>query len=706
MSALHALATLAGLDPGYVDWRGDPVVASDDSIRAALAALGTELPEDGVEEAARHAIAGLERARWREIVPPVVIGWEGALVIPFAVPADQDGSWELEILTEAGRRVVARGRLFELGADSHAWPGGAVHCVRRAHLGLDGETGYHRVSWRASWAGGGGQGEALGISAPLRAWGAPGEGPRRWGVFAPVYGLASPATGEAGDLSTLRALFEAVARRGGRYVGALPILAASLDEPYHFSPYSPISRHFWNEVYLDLRALAADAGLPADAVPAPARHEPDALIDFRGHYLRRRAVLEPIARALLAAPARRAEIDAWAAAAGAYDYAAFRALGEVSRQSWHAWPAEWRDGTALAASREAALALGAEADRVDVHVVAQWAMGRQLAALAGGPVSLYLDLPVGVSSDAYEVWRHRELFVTKLSVGAPPDALFLGGQSWGLPPLSPQAQRRDEYRYFRRCVRHHMSVAGMLRVDHVMGLFRVYCVPRRRPATDGVYLRYPVEELFAILTLESHRARCAVAGEDLGTVPADVRPMMTRHGMYRLHVGQWSLPAKPGDAPEPSPAPAVASLNTHDTPTFAGWWRGVDIADRRDLGLTTEAQEAAERVERAQQREALLAFAAAREAVAGLAGDRAAALDDTARAMVAATADLAEGPAEVLLVALDDLALDPIAHNVPGTVHERPNWRRRIAGWSDALDEERAPAAAAAAIAAILAARS
>jgi 4-alpha-glucanotransferase len=230
-----------------------------------------------------------------------------------------------------------------------------------------------------------------------------------------------------------------------------------------------------------------------------------------------------------------------------------------------------------------------------------------------------------------------------------------------------------------------------------MGLFRLYCVPVGRPATDGVYLRYPAEELLAILTLESNRAKCAVVGEDLGTVPEQVRPAMARHGLFRLHVGQWFLPTKLGERPTPSPAGSIASLNTHDTATFAGWWRGADIDDRRDLGLITEAQDAEERVLRDGSRAALLAFVQPRTS-----GE---VLTDVERAMVGATADLAVGPAEIVLVVLDDLVLDPVPHNVPGTTRERPNWQRRVEGWSDALDEDHASPAAAAAIAAVVAAR-
>ncbi len=695
MTALRELAAVAGLDVEYTAWNGSSTAASAESVLAVLQAMAPDLgiKIDSPEEAP-HAITVLERERWNEIVPPVVVGWDGAIVVPFAVPAKDDQPWEVEVTTESGRLVRANGRLFDLPGDSHAWPGGVVHCVRRATVSLDGETGYHSVKWRAA----GGQGEAFAISAPTRAWGGPGEGGRRWGVFAPVYGLASPESGQAGDLGTLRRLFDTVERRGGRYVATLPILAQFLDEPCMFSPYSPASRLYWNEMFLDLGPLAARVGLSAPSAPPIV---PGTRIDYRTQYAWRRHALDPIAERVLADPSLSNSIDAWAHANGAYDYAAFRAIGEHCRTGWGEWTAPWRDAIPMIETRTDAIALGADGARLATHVVAQWAMQQQLEALNAGKVGLYLDLPVGVNCDAYEVWRQRHLFLIGVAAGAPPDPLFLGGQNWGLPPLSPIALRRDRYRYFIRCVQHHMKVASMLRIDHVMGLFRLYCVPQGRPATDGVYLRYAYDELFAILTLESHRNRCALVGEDLGTVPPQVRPAMERHGMFRIHVGQWFFPTRVGARPEAAPRASVASLNTHDTATFAGWWRGADIDDRRDLELITAEQEATERIEREAQRVALLAYVQpGSQGIAG--GDP---LTDVERAMVGATADLAVGPAEVVLVALDDLALDPFPHNVPGTVHERPNWQRRVERWADALDESRASTPAAAAVAAVVAAR-
>ncbi len=688
---LRELARAAGIDADYLTWRGEPTSASDESIRSALIALAPDLGLDAASiDDPPRAIARLDERRWSERVPPVVVAWDGNLVVPMRVPADVDLEWTLQVTLETGGQHGARGRLFDLAADSHAHPNGVVHCIRHAAISLGATAlGYHQLHWAIGDA----SGDAMIISAPTRAWGGPGSFAKRWGVFAPVYGVASAASGQAGDLGTLRQLFEAVELRGGSYVATLPILAAFLGEhgePCAWSPYSPASRLYWNELYVDLPRFAASLDMVVPSAPVGPFPQ---LIDYRAQYAWRRPILDSLATAFFTDPARRDAVAAWASKHGVFDYAAFRAIGEAQRAGWRAWPAELQNGTKLARSFADAHALAGDTQRVDTHVFAQWAMQSQLEALHGGRVALYLDLPVGVSLDAYEVWRWRRLFLTSLAAGAPPDALFLGGQNWGLPPMSPIALRRGRYKYFIDCVRHHMRVAGMLRVDHVMGLFRLYCIPSGRPATDGVYLRYPADELLAILTLESRRATCAIAGEDLGTVPDHVRPAMTTHGFYRLHVGQWAFPSERGHASAPSPAGAIASLNTHDTATFAGWWNGADIADARDLNLIDDAQDRAQRAERERTKAALLELAPPGP------------LADVERAMFAANAELASGPAEIVLVALDDLALELVPHNVPGTSIERPNWQRRVPKWDVALSDDKAPPAAAATIAAVAAVR-
>ena len=611
----------------------------------------------------------------------MVVDWDGAGVsLPLRVPAETDGDWEVEVVFESGRRERRAGRLFDLPADGHVWPaglGGRVHCLRHAPL-PGGELGYHDVTWRAP----GGEGRARLIAAPTRAWGGPGEGRRRWGVFAPLYAARTPRSGGAGDLESLGWLRSLVEERGGDYVATLPLLAAFLDEPCQPSPYAPASRLYWNELYLDLHGAAAATlgGMPPAARARWDEHAAERLalaaapeVDYRRQYAWRRGVLDELAAAAWADPGTGAELRRFATGR-VLDYAVFRAIGETRRASWRTWPAALADGVPVARSIDQLPDLP-EVDpaRVRSHVFAQWAMDRQLAEhelvhTAG----LYLNLPVGVGCDAYEVWRDRDLFVLGAAAGAPPDALFLGGQDWGLPPVHPARSRATGHRYVVDCVRHHMRHASMLRVDHVMGLWRLYWVPEGMSARAGVYVRQPADELVAILTLESHRHGCAVVGEDLGTVPDYVRPAMGHHGMFRLHVGEFAMPAAPGDAPEAAPAGSVASMNTHDTATFAGWWRGADLDDQVALGLTPAAEAEDLHAGRARSRAALLDHVDRHDLAP-------ADLPDPARAFAGATADLAAGPAEVVLVTLEDLWLEDRPQNVPGTSTERPNWRRPFA---------------------------
>jgi 4-alpha-glucanotransferase len=674
---LAELCRSVGLDISYLGWRGEAVVSQPEAVLALLKMLG---PGFGFEltglDDVREATALVSRRRWQG-GPPVTVAWAGEGELSLPVLAGQDGDWEIELVCESGRREVRRGRVFDLPASGHAEVDGQMMCRRSIVLPLQGELGYHRVHWSAL----GQSGSCEILSAPERA--VPRRSGRSWGVFAPLYGLRSARSGATGDLDTMRAMRDWVHRRGGAYVATLPMLAQFLDESFNISPYGPASRLFWNELYLALRPpaqLSAHhqarlyelAGSFADQRRQLAAQP---MVEYREQYAWKRKWIDQVAEACGATPELRASIEAWAATGPVVDYAMFRAFGEMEGRSWHNWPTR-RDGVAAAVTLDDAARLGAEPARVWTHVVAQWMMHQQLVVEGrsdeDATAGLYLDLPVGVNGDAYEVWRHRELFVTRASVGAPPDELFLGGQEWGLPPVHPQMSRATGHRYLRDCIRHHMSAASMLRIDHVMGLHRLYCVPRGFGAADGAYLRYPKDELYALVTLESHRHQCAVVGEDLGTVPEDVPPALQRHNVARLWVSQFEMPSAEGKAPRRSPTQVVASFGTHDMATFSGWWHGADLADRRALGLIGEADEARQLQHRRKERTALLAYVDQQQ----LASTR---LPDEARAMVGANADLARGPSEVVLVTLEDLWLEPSPQNVPGTYRERPNWLRPLA---------------------------
>ena len=298
------------------------------------------------------------------------------------------------------------------------------------------------------------------------------------------------------------------------------------------------------------------------------------------------------------------------------------------------------------------------------HLYVQWLLHEQLQRTAESGADLYLDMPVGVSADGYDIWRHREQFVDGANVGAPPDAFFTGGQDWGMRPMHPERSRLDGHRHFRASLQAHLRYAGALRIDHIMALHRLYWVPHGLSARQGVYVRYPAEELYAVLCIESHRARAEIIGENLGTVPAAVNSMMTRRGIAPLYVGQFSVTGRVDQPLQPPPAGSVASLNTHDTPTFAAYWRGDDIVQRHAMGLLADDQVDVEQTNRKQFRMSMPDGhnpddeQAAREA------------------MLRLLSDLAGSDTGLVLINLEDVWLERRAQNVPGTINET-NWRRK-----------------------------
>ncbi len=347
------------------------------------------------------------------------------------------------------------------------------------------------------------------------------------------------------------------------------------------------------------------------------------------------------------------------------DYARFRAAGERQGLPWTEWSRPLRHGV---------LSPGDYDDRARrYHLYVQWLAHEQIGCLAAkarekGP-GLYLDLPLGVHPHGYDVWRFRGLFAENISGGAPPDAVFTKGQDWGFPPLQPGRIREDGYRYVIDYLSHMMQQAGLLRIDHVMGLHRIYWIPKELDASQGAYVRYPAEELYAISTLESHRNRCCVVGENLGTVPAYVNRAMSRHNVHKMYVLQYELESKHPMILQRVPANSTASLNTHDMPPFAAYWRGLDIQDRQEIGLLNAEEAQQERKTRQTIKKRLEEFLMRKGRLKGRVTARS--------ALRASLAYLSASPARIVLVNLEDLWLETEPQNVPTAREERPNWRRK-----------------------------
>jgi 4-alpha-glucanotransferase len=682
-SHLGRLARAYGVQSVYYDITHRRIRVSPQTLLAVLKALGAPLEK---AEDARDALREHEQARWRRPCDPVVVAWDGgsaelSLRLPRTLSDTRIG---LHLHLEDGGVLHLPCDLSLLPAAQGGQIEGEQYVVKTVDLPEGIPLGYHRLTAEI----GGNPMDAVVIAAPRKACESrKGAGDRTWGVFLPLYALNSRRSLGSGDLTDLAALMEWVSGLGGRAVGTLPLLAAFLSEPFNPSPYAPASRLFWNEFYLDFaRAPEFSSCTPArELMSSPGfREEVEALrasplVDYRRGMALKRRVIKELALSFFAwnDPGRQGAFREFLAAnPEVEEYAVFRATGETQRSPWPAWPESLRDRSITPEAYED------EAKRY--HLYAQFVFDEQFSAISKsfrerGEV-LCLDLPLGVSYDSYDVWRNRNLFVLDVSSGAPPDDFFTQGQDWGFPPMHPERSREEGFRYYRACLRHQFRHAGILRIDHVMGLHRFFWVPKGMTAREGTYVGYPAEEFYAVLTLESHRNGVRITGEDLGTVPPYVRPAMARHGLARMFVVQFGLSPDPGKALRPVPAESLGCVNTHDMPPFASFWGGLDIDDRVELGLLDEEGAREEREKRLKVKKALASFLRRK---GWLGKDRPGAQEVVA----ACLSYLAASKAGVVIVNLEDLYLETDPQNVPGTWKERPNWLRKARHGFEAFPE-------------------
>jgi 4-alpha-glucanotransferase len=479
-------------------------------------------------------------------------------------------------------------------------------------------------------------------------------------------------------------LGEWVSEMGASMLGALPLYPAYLDPPADPSPYLPVSRLAYNEVFVDPTVLPELAAAPearrlldSDEFRRriSAAHQ-STLVDYEAVSVLRRQVLAPMADALLASPSpRRDAFCAWVEGHPELAaYARFRAAGD-------------RLGRLPGALAHAHLEDSDKEPTLGYHLYAQWVAAQQLTTAAAA-VPLYADLPIGVHPDGFDpVWAPGS-FARGVHGGAPPDQFFSGGQDWAFPPLHPERMRDDGYHYFIGVLRRAFRHAAYLRVDHIMGLQRLYWIPEGFDARHGAYVSYRADELHAVVALEAHRAGAVVVGEDLGTVPDGVRRRMADDRMLRSWVLQFESTAT--DPLPPAPTGVLASWGTHDLPRFLTYFAGADIDEREREGQLSTSDAAAEGTGRSHWRAALLralgvvadgGVADGGVADGGVADggvdDERAERDEPALALRGCLLHLASGAADLVLIDLEDLWGERGAQNRPGTGAGGANWRRR-----------------------------
>jgi 4-alpha-glucanotransferase len=669
------LASLYGVQSVYRGAYGQQHSAPPESIVAALRGLGASVtsPSD-----APAALREKRQLVWQSQLEPVIVAWNGHSIGPEArLPRSRsETSWQCRLTLESGEQHTWACSGTDLPALDAAEIEGTSYVVKRVPLPgkLSGKLpwGYHQISLEIP---GLPPAQTLIVSAPVRAFNPFRKGQEpAWGVFLPLYALRSHASPfSSGDFSSLKAFSQWTGARGGSLVATLPILPAFLDHPCDPSPYSPVSRLLWNEFYLDIsRAPELERCPEAQAILASGsfraaldRLRQSPLVDYREEMALKRQVLERLARCT--SDARADQMDRFLAGRPEVeDYARFRAVMEKRGEVWHRWPQRLRDGVVGSHDYD---------DNVrHYHAYVQWLAQEQVQELSPsgrqGGAGLYLDLPLGVHPEGYDAWRRQDLFVPDCTVGAPPDPLSEAGQNWGFSPMHPRNLRESGYDYYIAYLRHHFAAADLLRIDHVMGLHRLFWIPQGMDGSAGLYVRYPAEETYAILSLESHRNRVGLVGEDLGTVPPGVRPAMRRHGLQGMHVAYFQMAPEPALALNPVPANALASINTHDLPPFASFWQGLDIAHRQNLAQQSDSAPGQKLEDRSKLKEGLIAFLHRQGQLAP--GDQAA-----HSVLAAVLAWLGRSQATMVLVNLEDLWLETWPQNIPGTIEEHPNWRHK-----------------------------
>jgi 4-alpha-glucanotransferase len=477
------------------------------------------------------------------------------------------------------------------------------------------------------------------IVSPGRCW-LPDS--RAWGWAVQLYATRSRASWGIGDLADLRAVRRMAADQGAGFLLINPLHAVAPTAGQEASPYLPATRRFRNPIYLRVAEVPGADGVDLEDDAGRALSE-GPLIDRDAVWARKREVLMRIFFAHGGGEA----FARWREEQGQtlQDWATWAAIAEEHGGDWHSWPDELRRPT----GPELARYVEQHGAVVAFHAWLQWALDLQFTA-ATGDMTVIQDLPIGVAGGGADAWTWQDVLAEGVRVGAPPDAFNSQGQDWGSPPLIPWRLRDADYEPFIQSIRATIAGAGGLRIDHVMGLFRLWWVPAGGSAAEGAYVRYPAEDLLDIVALESSRAQALVVGEDLGTVEDGVREAMAEHGIlsYRL---LWFE----DDDPAEWPAEAMAAITTHDLPTVAGLWTGADVEEQREHGTGTD-----EELERG--RTSLMGHLPK--------------LPDGApvdEAVEQAHRRLAEAPCRLLSATLDDALGEARRPNMPGTT-DRPNW--------------------------------
>ncbi len=674
---MRSLAAGYGVVTEYRDWRGEDVTVPMHTLSAVLAALGVDT---STPEARTEALQQRRLAAWARLLPPYVVTGEGEprtvdVHVTHGAAVDvwvvlEDGGFHADLRQVENMRPPQNiaGRL--VGQATFQLPPELPVGYHRLHAYSDGEERQTLLIISPSW---------LGLPQRLGAR-------RLWGLAAQLYSVRSRRSWGTGDLADLADLATwAAAEHDASYVLVNPLHAGEPVPPLDPSPYRPTTRRFGNPLYLRIEAIAEYTYLEPsarEAIGALGRRLQTSLagadrVDRDASWTAKRQALEVVHAAGLT-PARVIAYRAFCRREGAAldDFATWCALAETHGPDWHDWPAELRHprGAAIAAF------VVEYRELVDFYRWLQWILDEQLADTqatairSGMALGIVHDLAVGVSPTGADSWAWQDELAKGISVGAPPDPYAQTGQDWTQPPWRPDRLAELAYAPFRELVANALRHSGGLRVDHVIGLFRLWWIPAGVLPTQGTYVRDDHEAFLAILTLEAQRAGAVVIGEDLGTVEPWVRVYLRERGVLGTSI-LWFEFDWDGDgaplAPERWREYCLASVTTHDLPPSTAYLAGDHVRLRHELGLLTRPLDVELAADHAEQA-AWLDLLRGR----GLLADGAD-LHDTVLALHRA---LLAAPSRLRCLALTDAVGDRRTQNQPGTLEEYPNWRVPLSG--------------------------
>ncbi|MBI4267517.1 MAG: 4-alpha-glucanotransferase, partial [Chloroflexi bacterium] len=669
-------AHLYGLQTAYYDVNHHLQQATPDILLTILRSLGA--PVNTLQDVS-SAWQERQQAVWQRSLPPVLSAWDGKpLSVKVRLPhSSADATINYHLQLENNEEHSGQWHVTDQKAFAMVEVAGLKYVRKRFLLPEGLPWGYHRLTLEVP----GRQQkyeESLIISAPSKAYAPPDDPDNRlWGVFLPLYALRSRKNWGIGDFPELGEVIDFASNMGGKVVATLPLLASLLNGGADPSPYRPVSRLLWNELHLDINKIPEVAACPAAQgllASTAVQNEIEALrnsplVEYPRLMALKRQILAELSRCLFSQESPRLGMirNFIQANPVVEDYARFRATIEKQHLPWQSWPSPLKEGILKEGDYDE--------DERCYHLYVQWLAHQQMKDITekarGKDLRLYLDLPLGVHPDGYDAWREQGIFLRDTSTGAPPDAVFTGGQNWGFPPLHPEKIREQGYRYVIAYLRHHLQNSGILRIDHVMGLHRLFCVPKGTEVKHGLYLRYHPEELYGILALESHRSKSIIVGEDLGIVPPYVRTAMKRHGLQQMYVLYYELATNQQEGLHPIYANTVASLNTHDMPTFAAFWQGLDVKERIKYGFLKPADVPQEEANAFNKKRVLANLLRER----GWLQDSG---ENMAAILKACLSLLAASQTRLGLINLEDLWLETHTQNVPGTTTEHPNWRYKM----------------------------